>query len=266
MSNSLELEKKICIVIPCYNEEKRLPTLAYETFLQLNYEVLICFVNDGSIDETLKTLEKLRIKFPNNVVIISNEVNLGKAETVRHGMQYCDKNLNYKYIAYLDADLATSLEECLSLISYLNNNISFVFGSRIMKVGSVIKRNQYRFLVGRIIATVISRILKLKVYDTQCGCKVFTKELSSHIFKDSFISKWLFDVEIFHRIIIYYGREQVLMKILEIPLKRWIDTGESKVKISYFLRLWVDLFLINRICKKETDRSSNNKKIPLKNV
>ena len=250
-------QKRICIVIPCYNEEKRLPLSNYKNFLQLNSDVLICFVNDGSIDKTFETLETLKTKFPDNVILISNETNLGKAETVRHGIQYCNKNYHFKYIAYLDADLATSLEECASMTSYIDNNISFVFGSRIMKVGSIIIRNHYRFLVGRIIATVISRVLKLKVYDTQCGCKVFSKELSAHVFKDIFISKWLFDVEIFHRIIIYYGREQALTKMLEIPLKRWEDVGDSKVKISYFLRLWVDLYLIHRLCKKE---------ISLKNV
>lgn len=244
------MKKNICIVIPCYNEEKRLPILDYKKFLQLNTDVLICFVNDGSSDKTLETLNVLKTKFPDNVFVISNKTNLGKAETVRYGIQFCNNKFNHKHIAYLDADLATSLKECSSMTSYLNNDINFVFGSRIMKIGSIIVRKHYRFLVGRIIATVISNVLKLKVYDTQCGCKVFTKELSEHVFKDAFISKWLFDVEIFHRIISYYGREQVLNKMLEIPLKKWVDIGESKVKMSYFLRIWVDLYLIHRLCKK----------------
>jgi glycosyltransferase involved in cell wall biosynthesis len=258
MSNSLGLKNNICIVIPCYNEEKRLPLLDYEQFLQLHSDVLICFVNDGSSDNTLQTLEELSRKFPDNVTVISNKTNLGKAETVRHGIQFCNKNFNHNYIAYLDADLATSLEECINVSSYLNEDINFAFGSRIMKIGSVIIRNQYRFLVGRIIATVISSVLKLKVYDTQCGCKVFTKALSNHVFKDAFISKWLFDVELFHRIIVFYGREIVLTKMLEIPLKKWIDIGDSKVKMSYFLRLWVDLYQINKLCKREIERSLNN--------
>lgn len=254
------MKKNICIVIPCYNEEKRLPQIAYKNFLQLNPEALICFVNDGSVDKTLDVLETLRAKFTDNIFIISNTKNLGKAEAVRKGMLFCNKNLDFTFIAYLDADLSTSLEECVSLTGYLKDSITFVFGSRIMKIGSVIKRRQYRFLTGRIIASIISLILKLKVYDTQCGCKVFTKELSTHVFKEAFISKWLFDVEIFHRIIVFYGRYQVLNKMLEIPLKRWVDIGESKVKMSYFLRLWIDLYLIHRLCKKESGIG-----IPLKN-
>jgi len=200
MSNSLELEKKICIVIPCYNEEKRLPTLAYETFLQLNSETILCFVNDGSTDNTNVVLLKLKQKFDKNVAIVSYKDNVGKAEAVRKGIIYSNEKFNHDAIAYLDADLATSLEECVELSSYLDSNISFVFGSRIMKIGSIIVRNHYRFLIGRVIATFISKILKLKVYDTQCGCKIFDKELSETVFKDPFISKWLFDVEIFQRI------------------------------------------------------------------
>jgi hypothetical protein len=115
----------------------------------------------------------------------------------------------------------------------------------------VIERSSYRFFIGRIIATVISYILKLNVYDTQCGCKIFSKELAEVVFKDTFVSKWLFDVEIFDRIIKFYGRKKVLEKMLEVPLLRWVDRGDSKVKSSYFFKLWIDLYKINKMIKSE---------------
>ena len=118
-----------------------------------------------------------------------------------------------------------------------------------MIVGSTIKRSQSRFLIGRIIATAISNILQLKVYDTQCGCKLFTKELSIVAFKNPFISKWLFDVEIFNRLMVYFGAEQSTNYMLEVPLKRWIDQGDSKVKFTYFFKLWIDLYKIKNVCK-----------------
>lgn len=46
----------------------------------------------------------------------------------------------------------------------------------------------------------------------------------------------------------FYGRDQVLEKMLEVPLKKWVDTEDSKVKMSYFLKLWIDLYRINKIC------------------
>lgn len=243
------MQKLLCIVIPCYNEEKRLPLSGYENFLTYNSTTLICFVNDGSSDGTLEVLTQLKSKFDAQISIVSYEKNVGKAEAIRKGFSFCNKNLDHEYIAYLDADLSTSLEECQEISTFLNDKINFVFGSRIMKIGSVIVRQPYRFFIGRFIATIISNILKLKVYDTQCGCKIFTKELSNEVFKEPFVSKWLFDVEIFHRIIVFYGRHKVLERMLEVPLKRWIDTEDSKVKMSYFLKLWVDLYRINKICK-----------------
>jgi hypothetical protein len=75
--------------------------------------------------------------------------------------------------------------------------------------------------------------------------------LAAAIFKDAFVSKWLFDVEIFDRIIKFYGRDKVLGKMLEVPLLRWVDRGDSKVKASYFFKLWIDLYRINKICNSK---------------
>ncbi|NCT19242.1 MAG: glycosyl transferase family 2 [Flavobacteriaceae bacterium CG_4_8_14_3_um_filter_34_10] len=238
----------LCIVIPCYNEEKGLAIQEYVHFVENNPTVLICFVNDSSTDATLEILEGLKNKYPEHVKVLSYKNNRGKAEAIRSGVHFCNENYTFDYLAYLDADLATSLEECAAMTSNFNNKITFVFGSRIRRIGAVIERSPFRFFAGRIIATIISHILKLNVYDTQCGCKVFTKTLAEEVFKKPFVSKWLFDVELFDRIIKFYGREVVLEKMLEVPLLRWVDRGDSKVKATYFLKLWVDLYLINKIC------------------
>tara|TARA_B100000795_G_scaffold10806_1_gene7565 strand:+ start:91 stop:318 length:228 start_codon:yes stop_codon:yes gene_type:complete len=73
-------------------------------------------------------------------------------------------------------------------------------------------------------------MLLLKFYDTQCGCKVLARKLSIQVFADSFISRWLFDVELFFRIKHLYGN----INCIEVPFNKWIDSGDSKVKDSYF--------------------------------
>ncbi len=249
MNHLLNADFNLCIIIPCYNEEKGLSKEAYFNFIKHHQDVILCFVDDGSTDKTLEILNSFKKEYPNNVTVVACENNQGKAEAIRTAFAHCNNTYKYQFIAYLDADLATSLEECYSLTSYFNETTSFVFGSRIMKVGSTIERSKSRFLIGRIIATAISNILDLKVYDTQCGCKLFTKELAEIAFKDPFISKWLFDVEIFNRIMVYYGKEDAKNHMLEIPLKRWVDQGDSKVKLTYFFKLWIDLYRINKVCK-----------------
>jgi glycosyltransferase involved in cell wall biosynthesis len=239
-----------CIVIPCYNEEKGLLLKEYSNFLDTTPEAIICFVNDGSTDKTLQALNLFQEKYSDQVHIISLLKNAGKAEAVRKGINYCNQNFNHKFIGYLDADLATSLEDFMNLTVYLKADIVFCFGSRIRKIGSHIVRKNSRFLIGRIIATFISKILSLKVYDTQCGCKVFTKDLAEQLFKKEFLSKWLFDVELFFRMMILFGKEKAIQKMYEAPLKSWIEKGNSKVKPTYFFKLWIDLYQINKEYKK----------------
>lgn len=237
---------KLCIVIPCYNEEKRLDLTRFSNFIETQKEVLICFVNDGSIDATLQVLEDLKTKFPQNIETISTSKNVGKAEAVRAGFLHCNATFNHNKIAYLDADLATSLEECLEISENVTNETVLAFGSRISKIDSTIERKFHRFIIGRIIATFISKQLRLKVYDTQCGCKIFEREISNQLFSTKFISKWLFDVEIFHRLIAIYGLDRMKIVTKEIPLKTWIDFDESKVKMTYFFKLWLDLYQIKK--------------------
>jgi hypothetical protein len=103
-----------------------------------------------------------------------------------------------------------------------------------------------RHIIGRLLATFISGVLKLRVYDTQCGCKIIKRDLAIKLFEEPFISKWLFDVELFARIIKIYGRPDCISKMIEIPLQKWTEKGGSKVKITYAFRLWFDLSRIKR--------------------
>ena len=239
-------EYHICIVIPCYNEEKRLPINDYRSFIETSPKVLLCFVNDGSHDGTLKALEELKGKYPEKVDVLSYSKNVGKAEAVQKGIQYCTSKYDFSTIAYLDADLSTSLSECVKLANNLNGQVEFCFGSRIRLVGTKIVRKKRRYLIGRIVATFISHTLRINVYDTQCGCKLFTKNLSTQLFNDPFISKWLFDVEIFFRMFVLYGREQAIKKMKEVPLSLWVDRGDSSVETTYFFKLWLDLYHIHK--------------------
>lgn len=237
---------KLAIVVPCYNEGNRLPIQQFKSFTKCNKDILICLVNDGSKDNTQSVLTQLEEDHPNTITQISLHQNSGKAEAVRQGVLYCLENNHFDKIAYLDADLATSLEECVRVSNFVKNEIVFAFGSRVSKVDNKIERKFYRFCIGRCIATLISAQLKLRVYDTQCGCKVFDKKIVSTIFKAPFISKWLFDVEIFHRIIALFGRKKTPKITKEIPLKAWVDTCDSRVEFNYFFKMWGDLFAIGK--------------------
>ncbi len=237
---------KLVIVIPAYNESKRLSLKKYFDFLNKTKDVMLCFVDDGSTDNTKSLLYSIALYAPKNVNIIEHSSNKGKAAAVLSGFLYCNTNIFYEKIAYLDADLSTSLDECYALSQYVSGQTSFVFGSRISKLDTFIKRKPYRFYIGRVVATLISKQLKLNVYDSQCGCKVFSRQLAQEVMIDKFVSTWLFDVEIFHRIINLHGKRELIRISQEIPLRSWIDKNHSKVSFIYFFKMWIELIMIQR--------------------
>lgn len=232
------------LIIPCYNEETRLPGIAFQNFLAKNPNTLLIFVDDGSQDNTLVVLEQLRSKFPDKVIVLAQGNNKGKAEAVRRGVRHVLSETSIAQLGFLDADLATSLEEGFRLCQQLGPSKQFIFGSRILKLDNTIKRKWYRFLIGRMVASVISKMLRLPVYDTQCGCKMFSREWAAVAFKAPFLSRWLFDVELFYRLLHHFGKAEFTAKAIETPLEQWIDQGDSKISWSYGIQMWWDLFII----------------------
>ncbi len=251
------MDENIAIVVPCYNEYTRLPKEDFIKFIKKSELCKIVFSDDGSTDKTIEVLEEIKSVAPDRVFINAIINNGGKAAAVRSGVLFCYNNdLEFDKIAFLDSDLATSLNECIRISKRIKRNIVFSFASRIQKIDNIIDRKLYRHIIGRVIATVISIILGMNVYDTQCGCKVFTRDLAVVIFKEKFISKWLFDVELFFRIKYLYKGKKMKKIAREIPLKSWIDKDESKVKFSYSLKLWLDLYRINK--KYNKNKLSND--------
>ena len=180
-----------CIIVPCYNEATRLPADAFVRYLSERTDVSFCFVNDGSTDQTQAILEQLRARYPNQVSVLSLPQNAGKAGAVRAGMLHCAQVAPpFNYLGYFDADLATPLDAINDLSAVLDKipALDLVMGSRIKYLGTDIRRDTFRHYAGRIVATFISNILKLPVYDTQCGAKLFRREGVPSLFQEPFIS------------------------------------------------------------------------------
>jgi dolichyl-phosphate beta-glucosyltransferase len=245
--NQVSMEP-ICIVIPCYNEAGRLPAEEIISFMESNPSILLFLVNDCSTDGTGNLLQSVQERFPERILIETHMKNRGKAESVRTGVLSSLSRFQFEIIGYFDADLSTPLEECFRLKNSMDTKeiVEFSFGSRLAIIGSKIERRLFRHLSGRVIATFISNILGLKVYDTQCGAKLFSRSLAEKVFTEPFLSRWLFDVEIFARIIQFFGRNKAEDVMIETPLMRWVDKGGSKIEPSYAIRVFFDLYRIKR--------------------
>lgn len=239
----------IAIVIPCYNEEFRFPLDEFRAFLGLSEyaSAVFCLVNDGSKDNTANLLYDLSTEFPERVVVLDLKQNSGKSEAVRLGLLKMYDEYSCQYFAYLDADFATPPSEIFLLLNKLiaSNKYKFAMGARWQRLGSNIQRKNHRHYLGRVFATFASIILKLKVYDTQCGAKVLYRELLPVVCKFPFISKWLFDIEVIARIINEYGIQKTESITIEIPLNVWYEKGGSKLKMIDFFKVPLELYRIN---------------------
>lgn len=221
------------IIVPCYNEAARLDEACFRLAVENRDDLTFLFVNDGSTDETESLLHRICRDSP-RLHYISPGKNQGKAEAVRKGLLHAIRRLDPDYLGYWDADLATPLEEIDSFVSMLDSNphVDAAIGSRVKLLGRNIERNMLRHYLGRVFATFASLTLKMPVYDTQCGAKLFRNSRTfSRALGKCFSSRWIFDVELFLRLNKISNRNYI---IHEIPLMQWIDKQGSKVKPSDF--------------------------------
>ena len=238
---------KVVIIIPCYNEADRLDPNKFIDYLSKNTHLHFIFIDDGSTDNTNLIIKQIILKFNSLASLLINETNKGKAESVRLGVIESYK-MNPDFIGFLDADLAAPIGEIDNLLKIIKKDKTkeVVFASRIQLIGSEIKRNYFRHFFGRVFATVVSNILNLPVYDTQCGAKIFSRKICDDIFYEQFISPWLFDVELFARLLNVYGMERTIQMSYEHPVSKWVDIDGSKVKPIFFLKAPFELLKIVR--------------------
>ena len=231
---------QIAIIVPCYNEADRLKCNAFIEFVRKHRDITFIFVDDGSTDKTGELLAAMCRIEQNNSRLITFETNHGKAEAVRQGTLSAIA-AGAVYVGYWDADLATPLGAILDFVEQFKQRADLlaVIGARVQLLGRNINRTYSRHYLGRIFATLASIVLRLPVYDTQCGAKLFvTSEPVARAFKEPFISRWIFDVEIFARLM-HRTDVNARSRIYEFPLTEWTDVRGSKIKVKdFFMALW----------------------------
>jgi dolichyl-phosphate beta-glucosyltransferase len=219
---------KLSIIIPAYNEEKRLgPTLericdhfgTCTAGLGLN-DIEVIIVNDGSLDLTAAVSQNYSNKIP-GLRLVSNETNRGKGYSVRRGMSEAQGDITL----FSDADLSSPIEESGKLIAAIKAGNDVAIGSRALD-RSLIERHQsvIRECAGIIFNCLVRLLTGLPFHDTQCGFKAFSRKHSRIIFEQQRIQGFGFDPEV-----LFLARRHNLTMI-EVPV-RWSHDTATRVHV-----------------------------------
>ena len=214
---------ELSIVIPAYDEQARLPRTVLETIRwctarKLDFELIIA--DDGSRDGTL-ALGRLFEESDARIRTIACP-HMGKGATVRMGML----NSKGRFVLFMDADGATPLSEIPKLLAAIEQGHDVAIGSRVLQYpGEVeVKTSLARRLIGRVFAFFVNLFAIEGIADTQCGFKMFRREVVAAIFSQQKTLGFAFDVEI-----LYIAR-RLSLSVSEIPVN-WTAQPGSKVNL-----------------------------------
>ena len=185
----------LSIIIPIFNEEENIKNTLNDIKKYLDKKKtdaeIIC-VNDGSTDKSLKIITKQQKKIQ-NLKIINLKKNKGKGFAVKTGMLAAKKD----YVLFMDADNSTKIQEIEKFKTSIKTGADIVIGSRALKSSIITKKQNFiRIFIGKFGNFLIQLFLIKGIKDTQCGFKLFKKEVSQKLFYQQKIDGWGFDVEI----------------------------------------------------------------------
>jgi len=227
---------KLSIVIPSFNEEKRLPATLERIAGYINVsgrETEVIVVDDGSTDETIRVAESFRRQIA-GLRVVSNGQNRGKGYSVRHGSM----DSRGEIVLFTDADLSAPIEEADKLLAKMND-YDVAIGSRAVNRELIeVHESKFREFAGIIFNRIVRVILRLPFVDTQCGFKAFRRENCKIIFEQQTIERFGFDPEL-----LYLARRHGL-RTAEVAV-RWAHSPATKVNMFRdSVQMFLDVVII----------------------
>jgi len=229
------------IIIPAYNEEKRLPNTLEQVFRFLeeqSYTSEVIVVENGSNDRTYETAKEFTKQHKNLHLI--HDAQRGKGGAVQRGV----REARGEYVLFCDADLSMPVEEINKFLPPALNDFDIAIASR--EAPGAVRYNEpyYRHLTGRVFNMLIRLMVLPNLQDTQCGFKCLRAEVARDIFRFQTLTGWAFDVELLY-IAHHHG-----YRVIEIPID-WYFNADSKVRVLRdSWRMFVDLLVIRRNARR----------------
>lgn len=211
----------LSIVIPVFNEERRLPTtlenvISFMSSQPYSSEVIV--VENGSLDHTLQIALEFAKNF-DQIRVLRAETR-GKGLAVQQGMLAAHGSFRFM----CDADFSMPVDQINRFIPPALQDFDIAIASREAPGAVRYNEPQYRHTVGRIFNTLIRLLALPNLNDTQCGFKCFRAPVAEELFHLQTINGWSFDVEL-----LFIARQRGY-KIVELPIP-WYFNPESKINV-----------------------------------
>jgi glycosyltransferase involved in cell wall biosynthesis len=235
------LTPSISIIIPAYNEEKRLPSTLERVLAYVERKAFpfaeIVVVDDGSSDGTAAVSESFAAQARIPVRVLRNPGNRGKGYSVRHGMLEGQG----EWLLFTDADLSAPIEELDKLLAAVERDqASVAIGSRALDRSLVgVHQSAFREYAGRFFNVVMRAATGLPFRDTQCGFKLFERAAAREVYRRQLLERFGFDVEVL------LIAKLLGYKTVEVPV-RWDNVEGSKVSMFSGLDGFLDLWRVRR--------------------
>jgi len=215
---------KVSIIIPVFNEARRLPhsldkIISFFNDAAIPFEVMV--VNDGSTDGSKEIVCQYREKY-REIILIDCPVNRGKGYAVGQGVSMATGDL----LLFTDADLSTPINEYVRFNNLIHSGYDIVIGSRRIRGADIrIRQPLHRRVLGAGFGLLTELVFLRGIKDSQCGFKLFKSSVAHQAFAQRKVDGFSFDVEV-----LYIARKRLHARIREVPV-RWSDSAKySKVK------------------------------------
>ncbi|HET9910072.1 MAG TPA: glycosyltransferase [Anaerolineales bacterium] len=228
----------LSIIIPAYNEEalivNTLESLrVYMSARTEQYEVIV--VDDGSQDKTVLCVQEWQKRSGINLRLLSNQQNMGKGFSIRHGVM----ESRGQHIIFIDADLPYELDAIANFLSALKSGFDLAVGSRVLPGSEVRGVPIYRYIAGQIFSWMVQAVLFSGLPDTQCGFKSFKSEAAREIFRRTSINGFGFDVEML------FVARKLKLTIQPVPVHMIEHRQRSRVRlVNDSLKMFANLFMV----------------------
>jgi len=225
------------IVLPAYNEHERIAATLEKIFAYANqrgWKLEVIVVNDGSTDDTAQIVTQYASR--NSALrLLENPGNRGKGYSVRNGMLHAHGDI----LLFSDTDLSSPIAEADRLFEAIRQGSDVAIGSRWLKTELQVKRQPlYRQCFGRLFNVMLRLVLGLKLKDTQCGFKAFTRNAAQRLFPLQKIERWGFDPELL------YLAKKCSLVVTEVPVA-WSHREGTRINpIVDGIRMLGEIFVI----------------------